>query len=284
MNKKEAAITAVIGGIAVFAVKLLAFLVSNSVALLSDALESIVNIAASAVIFFAVHVSEKPADQNHDYGHQKVEEITRLLEGIFIVAAAILIVYAAAGRLFAPSPLFELNLAIGISILATGINAGLSYMLSQTAKKSRSAALEGDSKHLLSDVISSVGVWVGLFVAQLTGWGYLDSVLAFIVAALIVRIGITLVMQSSQNLIEQSCDEEEAQIEKIFLRHKSQFADFHDMKTRRNGNQVLAELHLVVDDSISVGEAHDFTDHLEEEIQKELPNTSVTIHIESKGS
>ena len=273
---------AIIGGIIVFGIKLLAFLISNSVALLSDALESIVNIAASVLMLFAVYVSEKPADQNHDYGHQKIEDLSRMLEGLFIVAAALMIVYAAAGRLLEPATILEVNLAVGVSVLATGINAVLSYYLGRTAKESGSAALEGDSKHLLSDVISSIGVWIGLIVSQLTGWDYLDSVLAFIVAALVARMGIALIVKSAQNLMEQSCDEEEKGIEKIFLRHKSQFVDFHAMKTRRNGKQILAELHLVVDSHMSVKEAHDFTEHLEEDLEKELPNTRVTIHIESK--
>ena len=273
---------AIIGGIIVFGIKLLAFLISNSVALLSDALESIVNIAASVLMLFAVYVSEKPADQNHDYGHQKIEDLSRMLEGLFIVAAALMIVYAAAGRLLEPATILEVNLAVGVSVLATGINAVLSYYLGRTAKESGSAALEGDSKHLLSDVISSIGVWIGLIVSQLTGWDYLDSVLAFIVAALVARMGIALIVKSAQNLMEQSCDEEEKGIEKIFLRHKSQFVDFHAMKTRRNGKQILAELHLVVDSHMSVREAHDFTEHLEEDLEKELPNTRVTIHIESK--
>ncbi len=269
-------------GVLVFGIKLLAYSISNSVALLSDALESIVNIAASGLMLFAVYVSEKPADENHDYGHQKIEEISRMLEGLFIVAAALLIVYAASKRLSEPANLFQVNLAIGVSILATGINAALSYFLGHIARKSGSAALEGDSKHLLSDVLSSFGVWIGLFVSQLTGWSVLDPLLAFLVAVIIARIGIALMVKSSQSLMEQSCDEEERRIEDIFLRHKSRFVDFHDMKTRRNGNQVFAELHLVVDSHMSVKDAHDFTDHLEEDIEKELPGTKMTIHIESK--
>jgi cation diffusion facilitator family transporter len=282
MRKTEIALTAMIGGIIVFIVKMYAYVISNSVALLSDALESIVNIAASGLMLFAVYVSEKPADHNHDYGHQKIEDISRMFEGLFIIAAAILIVYTSAGRLLQSSGLFELNLAIGVSMLATAINAGLSWFLGRAAKMSGSAALEGDSKHLLSDVVSSAGVWIGLFAVQLTGWSSLDSVLAFIVAALIARMGATLVVKSSQDLMEQSCDEEEKKIREVFLRHKSRFLDFHDLKTRRNGNRVLAELHLVVNSSISVKDAHHLTDHLEEDLQKELPNTNVTIHIEPK--
>lgn len=284
MKNSQVALTAIIGGIIVFCIKLFAYLISSSVALLSDALESIVNIVASGLMLFAIYVSGKPADHNHDYGHQKIEEISRLLEGLFIIAAAFLIVYTAAGRLFESTRLFDLNLAIGISMLATAINAGLSWFLGRMAKSSGSVALEGDSEHLLSDVVSSVSVWIGLFIAQLTGWSYLDSILAFIVAALIVRMGVMLVVKSSQNLMEQSCDEEEKRIREVFLRHKSRFVDFHDMKSRQIGNQVFAELHLVVDSSMSVKDAHNFTDHLEADLKNELPNTNITIHIESKES
>ena len=169
MENRQAALTAIVGGIIIFGIKLVAYFISNSVALLSDALESIVNIVASGLMLFAVHVSKKPADDSHNYGHQKIEEISSMLEGLFILAAAFLIIYAAMGRLFESAELLDLDLAIGISMVATALNAGLSWFLARAARKSGSAALEGDSKHLLSDVMSSVGVWVGLAVVQLTG-------------------------------------------------------------------------------------------------------------------
>jgi len=273
---------AIVGGITVLGIKLLAYFISNSVALLSDAMESVVNIAASGLMFFSIHISEKPADDSHNYGHQKIEEISSMLEGLFIIAAALLIVYAAAGRFFEYAELFELNLAIGISMLATALNAGLSWFLARTARESGSAALEGDAKHLLSDVISSAGVWVGLFVVQLTGWSSMDSILAFAVAALIARMGIGLVIKSSHHLMDRSCKEEEKKMREILLRHRFHFIDFHDLKTRRHGNQVFADLHLSVDGSLSVKDAHDLTDHLEEELKEELPNMTLTIHIEPK--
>ena len=282
MRKKQAAFMAIVGGITVLGIKLLAYFISNSVALLSDAMESVVNIAASGLMFFSIHISEKPADDSHNYGHQKIEEISSMLEGLFIIAAALLIVYAAAGRFFEYAELFELNLAIGISMLATALNAGLSWFLARTARESGSAALEGDAKHLLSDVISSAGVWVGLFVVQLTGWSSMDSILAFAVAALIARMGIGLVIKSSHHLMGRSCKEEEKKMREILLRHRFHFIDFHDLKTRRHGNQVFADLHLSVDGSLSVKDAHDLTDHLEEELKEELPNMTLTIHIEPK--
>jgi len=280
MEKKQAAVIAIFCGITIFGIKLVAYFISNSVALLSDALESIVNIAASGLMLFSVCVSERAPDSSHKYGHEKIEDISSLVEGVFIIVAALLIIHAAAGRLFESAELFKLDFAIGISMFATALNAGLSWLLLKTAKSCGSTALEGDAKHLFSDVISTVGVWMGLFVAQLTGWGFLDSVLAFVVAALIVRMGVGLVLKSSNRLMDQSCIAEEEKIKEILGRHSFQFIDFHDLKTRRHGNQVFAELHLSVDGSLSVKVAHDLTDQLEEELKEEQPNVNLTIHIE----
>jgi len=280
MEKKQAAVIAIFCGIAIFGIKLVAYFISNSVALLSDALESIVNIAASGLMLFSVCVSERAPDSSHKYGHEKIEDISSLVEGIFIIIAAILIIHAAAGRLFESAELFKLDFAIGISMFATALNAGLSWLLLKTAKSYGSTALEGDAKHLFSDVISTVGVWIGLFVAQLTGWDFMDSILAFVVAALIVRMGVGLVLKSSNRLMDQSCIAEEAKIIEVLGRHSFQFIDFHNLKTRRHGNQVFAELHLSVKGSLSVKVAHDLTDQLEEELKEEQPNVTLTIHVE----
>lgn len=282
MQKKQIALVAVIGGIVILLVKLAAYFVSNSVALLSDALESIVNIAASGLMLFSVWLSEKPADDSHNYGHQKIEDISSLLEGVFIIVAALLIINAAAGRLFSGVLPVEIDLAIGISMVATALNGGIAWYLAKESKKSGSAAMEGDSKHLLSDVISTAGVWVGLFIVSLTGWSIVDSLLAFIVAILIIRMGAGLVIKSSAHLMDNSYKADEAKIQEILLRHKYQLIDFHELKTRRNGNLVFCELHLSVDGSLSVNDAHDLTDHLENELKQELPNANLTIHVEPK--
>lgn len=282
MQKRQAAYIAIIAGVTILLVKLLAYFISNSVALLSDALESVVNIAASGLMLFSVWVSEKPADDSHNYGHQKIEDISCMLEGIFIVAAALLIVYAAWGRLFEGVLPVEISLAVGISIVAAAMNGGVSWFLVRTARKNSSAALEGDAKHLLSDVISSAGVWIGLIIVAFTGWSMVDSILAFAIAALVARMGFSLIIKSSSRLMDNSCKEEEAKIRDVLLRHKFRFIDFHDLKTRRNGNLVFCELHLSVDGLLSVQEAHDLTDHLEEELKQELPTAHLTIHVEPK--
>lgn len=282
MKKSTAALIAIIGSLIVFSIKLIAYFISNSVALLSDALESIVNILASGMMLYSIYISEKPADDTHNYGHQKIEDISSAFEGIFIVAAAILIVNAAAGRLFVPVELVEINLAIAISMVATGINAGISILLSRTAKSSGSAALEGDAKHLQSDVISTVGIWIGLVIAQLSGLQIMDALLAFVVAILITRIGIGLILRSLQSLMDSSCIEEEKIILSVLEEHKSSYIEFHDLRTRRQGNFVLAEIHLTVDDSLSVRRAHDIIDQIEQALKRDAGHIKLTVHLDPK--
>jgi len=280
MGKREAATAAVVGGLAIFTIKLLAYFMSGSVALLSDALESIVNIAASALMLYSVRVSGMPADEDHHYGHQKIENISSLLEGAFILTAAVFIVHTALERIREPVGLAGIEGALGVSLFATAMNGGLSWYLSRTAEENDSMALEGDAKHLLSDVITSLGVIAGLWVAQLTGWAILDPLMALLVAALVVRMGVRLVLKSGRGLMDDHSPEVEARIMRLLDRHRLQFVNYHDVKTRRSGNKVFAELHLSVDGSLSVQEAHDFTNHLEQDLRKELPEVTITIHIE----
>jgi len=280
MEKRQLALIAVIAAILIFGIKLVAYFISDSVALLSDALESIINIAASGLMFFSVCISNRDPDKDHKYGHQKIEDISSMLEGILIIVAAILIIVTATERLFEPTLLFELDVAIGISMFATTINACLSLVLIKASKDCGSTALEGDAKHLFSDVISSIVVWVGLFVAQVSGWQFIDSVLGFVIAVFIIRIGAGLSLKSSNRLMDQSCKEEEKKIMGVLNRHAFHFFDFHDLRTRRHGNQIFGELHLSVDGSLSVKQAHDLTEHLEEELKKEQPNVDITIHVE----
>ena len=280
MRKKQAAIIALICGIGIFLLKLFAFFVSNSIALLSDALESIINILASGLMFFSISISDRDPDKSHEYGHQKIEEISCLLEGVLIVLAAVFIIITAFERLSIKDYLLELNFGVILSVVATVINLGISLILFRTAKRTGSIALEGDAKHLLSDVISTLIVWIGLFVVKLTGWIIIDPLLAVVGSVLILRLGIKLIIKSSNRLMDQSCIEEEKRIMEVLERHSFHFIDFHNLKTRRHGNQIFAEIHLSVNASLSIKEGHDLTDHLENDLTQELPNCYVIIHIE----
>ncbi len=280
MRKQTAAYLAVAGGLTVFGIKLAAYFISNSVALLSDALESIVNIVASAIMLLSIRVSERPADDSHKYGHEKVEDISSATEGVFVLAAAFFIVLTAAGRIFAPVELLELNLAIVISVLASGINALVSLMLSRTSKATGSVALEGDAKHLLSDVVSSAGVWIGLVIVQITGWLIVDALLAFVVAAVIIKMGLGILSKSLNRLMDKSCPEEEAIIRQVLDELGSSVIEYHDLRTRRQGTRVLAEVHLTVEDELSVRAAHDIVDRFEKELLERAPTISLTVHID----
>jgi cation diffusion facilitator family transporter len=280
MDNKGAALVAVGGGLIIFAVKLGAWYISGSVALLSDALESIINIAASCLMLYSVYISGKPADDEHHYGHQKVEYITSLTEGGLIITAAIFIIHTALERISNPAPITSVESAVGINLFATALNGVLSWYLIRRSKETGSIALEGDAKHLLSDVVTSVGVAFGLYISLFTGWTLADPIIALIVSVLIIRMGAMIILKSSRGLMDPDCPETEEKIEALLDRHRSRFVDYHDIKTRRSGSQVFAELHLSIDGDMTVKEAHDFTDHLEDDLKKELPEVTVTIHVE----
>lgn len=282
MDKKSSALMAIIGGVLIFTLKLFTWYISGSIALLSDALESIVNIIASLMMYWSIRVSEKPPDKSHPYGHQKVENISCAVEGVLVLFAALLIIQTAYERLNNPVELVSVDLALFLSLLATAGNGILSWRLMKASEETGSLALEGDAKHLLSDVISSGAVVIGLFIGQMLDIPVLDPLMALAVSVLVIKMGGEMVYKASRGLMDESCPETEEKIRAVMDDHQHQFIDYHDLKTRKSGDKVYAELHLRVDGKMSVLEAHDFTDHLEEDLVDEVPNVEITIHIEPK--
>lgn len=282
MDKQRTALTAIIGGILIFALKMYTWLISGSIALLSDALESIVNILASLMMYWSIKMSEKPPDQSHPYGHQKVENLSCAIEGLLVLLAAVLIAQAAYGRLYNPVELVGLDTAMVLSLVATAGNGVLAWILMRSSKETGSMALEGDAKHLLSDVLSSGGVVVGLFIGQQLDMPILDPVMALIVSVIVLKMGGELLYKAGRELMDESCPVTEEKVRDVMDRHQHQFVDYHDLKTRKSGEKVYAELHLSVDGQMSVQEAHDFTDHLEEDLEVDVSNVVITIHVEPK--
>ena len=283
MDKKTSALTAIIGGIFIFALKLFTWYISGSIALHPDALESIVNIVASLMLYWSIRVSEKPPDVSHPYGHQKVENLSCAVEGVLVLFAALLIFRTAYERLTNPVELVSIDIALFLSLLATTGNGFLSWRLMRTAEETGSLALEGDAKHLLSDVISSGAVVIGLFIGQMLEIPVLDPLMALAVSVIVLKMGGEMVYKAGRGLMDESCPETEEKIRVVMDRHQHQFIDYHDLKTRKSGDTVYAELHLSVDGHMSVNEAHDFTDHLEEDLEKEVSNVEITIHVEPKN-
>lgn len=281
MRKRHVALIAILGGVLVFSIKLLAYLVSDSVALLSDALESIVNVVASVMLFASIAIAERSEDAEHQYGHHKAENISALIEGLLIIVAALLIVETSVGRILDPVQLQNVDLGLGISLVATSVNALLSYVLMREARRSGSIALEGDSRHLLSDVLSSLGVVIGLALAMVTGWYVLDPLLALVMAVIIVRMGVSVLLKSSRDLMDQSNPEAERRIREE-LDAMDGYIEYHGVKTRRSGSRTYAELHLCVAGDMSVKSSHDLAEAIEGRLKERIPGLSLTIHVETE--
>ncbi len=281
VNKQQVAMIAIIGGSLIFSLKLAAFLVTDSVALLSDALESIINIVASIMMLISIRIAMVPEDVNHRYGHQKAENISAFIEGFLILIAAFLIIEASLGRIFNPVQPTNINIGLVISLAATSLNGVLSYILLREARRSHSIALEGDSKHLFSDVLSSLGVVVGLFIASITGYYILDPLLALLVAAIIIRMGIGIVRKASNDLMDQSVPELEKSIVEVLAKTDG-FIEYHDVRTRKNGTNYYAEFHLCVKGDMTVRDSHKMTDTIETELKKSYPGIFVNIHVETE--
>jgi cation diffusion facilitator family transporter len=280
MCKIRLALLTLLGGFIIFFIKILAYLISGSVALLSDALESTVNIMASLMMLYAVYVSSKPPDEEHQFGHEKVENISCLMEGILILIAALFIIHTALDRVYKPVGLTNIDLAVLISLSATSLNGILALILSRAAVRVGSLALEGDSRHLLSDVLTSGGVALGLLFAKYTGYELLDPLMAFLVSGVIIIMGVRIIWKSVYGLMDPSTPLIADKIKQVLERHGSLYIDFHGLKTRKSGNNVYALLHLTVDPVLTVEKAHQLMDHLEEELEKELPEVTITIHVE----
>lgn len=281
MDKSRIAVLAIVVGVIVFVLKVMAYLVSDSVALLSDAMESIINIAASILMFAALIIASRPEDVDHRYGHQKAENISALIEGILIIIAAILIVEATIGRLFNPIVLENVNLGLLISLSATSLNGILAFVMIRVARSARSMALEGDAKHLFSDVLSSVGVVAGLFIASVTGLYILDPLIALLVAVLLVKMGIEVLRKTCRDLMDSACHEEEKSIVEVLERNEG-FLEYHDLKTRRSGRNIFMDVHICLEGSLTVSEGQDLVTRIESELKTVVPDLVPNIRIEDQ--
>ena len=279
MNKQRIAIVAIIVGIVVFLLKILAYLLSNSVALLSDAMESIINIAASIMMLMALRVASMPEDSDHRYGHHKAENISAMIEGILIIVAAVLIVEASIGRILSPVPLTDVDMGLLVSLIATSLNGALAIVMMREARRSHSIALEGDAKHLFSDVISSVGVVIALFIATLTGLYILDAIVAIVVAVILAKMGIDVLRRTAHDLMDSTCEEEEEIIEEILDRN-SGYLEYHELKTRRSGRRIFMDVHMCLNGDMTVSEGIDLVLKIEDELKDEIPGLVPNIRIE----
>jgi cation diffusion facilitator family transporter len=265
----------------VMGLKYAAYWQTGSVALYSDALESIVNLATAAVALYTVRIAARPADRRHQFGHHKAEYFSAVLEGVLIVVAALLILREAYDAYIAPRNLGNLMQGLGINAAATAINAGWSVFLIQWGRAQRSPALVADGWHLSTDVVTSIGVLIGLGLASATGWQVLDPAMATLVAMNILWAGWRLVRESVSGLMDEAVTAEVAShIRQVIAANASGAIEAHDVKTRTAGRVTFIEFHLVVPGDMTVAASHEICDRLEVALFDAVHGAQVLIHVE----
>ena len=265
----------------VLVLKAAAWWVTGSVALYSDALESLVNVATAVTALAAIRFGAMPADANHPYGHHKAEYFSVVLEGVLIVIAAVSIASQAWAGFLHPRPLEQPAAGLALNALATVLNGGWSFVLIGQGRRVRSPALVADGVHLSADVITSVGVVVGLVLAVATGWLVLDSLIAAAVTVVILWQGWRLIRSSIGGLMDEAVDDQTlARIRTAISTNAAGAIEAHDLRTRRAGRMTFIEFHLVVPGSTPVSVSHDICDRIERALRIEVADALITIHVE----
>ncbi|MBK9439906.1 MAG: cation transporter [Comamonadaceae bacterium] len=260
--------------------KTLAWYVTGSVGLLSDAMESFVNLASAVFALMMVTIAQRPADHEHPYGHYKAEYFSSGFEGILIVGVAMGIIWAAISRLLAPQPLQELGWGLALSVLSSALNGLLAWVMFRSARLHRSIALEADARHLVTDVWTSAGVVVGLAAMALTGWLWLDAVAAIGVALNILWEGAHLMWRSSQGLMDEAVEPEVLrEIQKTMATFEQQAIRFDHVITRQSGQRRFVDLHMHMPANWTLGQAAEIRTRLELALMKAVPGLRATIQL-----
>jgi cation diffusion facilitator family transporter len=271
----------VAAAVAMIVLKTAAWKLTGSVGLLSDAMESGVNLVAALGAFWALTLAAKPADRRHNYGHFKAEYFSSGLESVLIVVAALAIISAAVGRLQQPQPLEQLGIGLALSLLATALNAMVAWILLKASRRFHSITLRADAHHLLTDVWTSFGVVLGIGLVQVTGLTILDPLIAIAVALNIVVTGWKLLHETASGLLDRSLPEDEqAQLEALLASHETEEIRFHALRTRVAGSRRFVAFHVLVPGRWTVQAGHDLCEQLEREIATALTHTDVLTHLE----
>ncbi|MDO9436251.1 cation diffusion facilitator family transporter [Hydrogenophaga sp.] len=272
-------------GVAVLtiALKTLAWVVTDSVGLLSDAMESLVNLASAVFGLVMVTIAVRPADDDHPYGHHKAEYFSSGFEGILIIAAALGIVWVAGQRLFDPQPVEQVGWGLALSVASSVLNGGLAWVMLRASKEHRSIALEADAKHLFSDVWTSVGVVLGIVLVSVTGWLWLDPIVAMLVALNIMKEGARLLWRSSQGLMDEAVEPEvftaiQATLDGFAGVHGVPIR-FDHLSTRRAGQRRFVDLHMHVPAAWSLGRAAAMRGDVEKALMGAVPGLRATIQL-----
>jgi cation diffusion facilitator family transporter len=279
---RNIALLSVLASIVTLILKFGAYWITGSVGLLSDALESFVNLAASVVAVIALTIAFRPANEKYAYGHDKAEYFSSGLEGGLILVAAAGIIYSALSRLANPVQLENLAWGVGISVAAGMINLVVARIMLRAARHFDSIALEGDARHLMTDVWTSVGVITAICIIMLRpDWVILDPVIAIVVALNITRSGVSLIKRSMKGLMDAALPDHEIKIvEDSIRKHSGEHTEYHGLRSRKSGSRRFIDFHLLLPGDKTIKQGHSICCLIEKDIENKLPNSQVTIHVE----
>ncbi|UGS37690.1 cation diffusion facilitator family transporter [Capillimicrobium parvum] len=280
--KRRAAALSIASNSLLIVLKFAAGIVTGSVALLAEAMQSIIDLVASVVAYVSVRKADEPADENHPYGHEKIENLAAAIEGVLILVGSAVIAFEAARRLINGGDVERLGFGIVIIALTIVVNLVVSGVLARRARETGSPALEGDAAHLRTDALTSVGVLVGLLLVQITGASWLDPVVALLVAAAILATGVRIVMRSTRVLVDEGLPPEELEVIRaaVVSFGPRGIVGFHKLRARRAGARRLVDMHVQFRAGATLEEAHATAHELQDEIRDRLGDTDVLIHIE----
>ena len=281
-NKKvKVAVLSIVSNTILIILKTIAGILSGSISIISEAIHSAMDLVASIITFFSVKMSSKPADQDHPYGHGKIENVSGVVEGFLIFVAAFIIIVEAVKKIIMPTEIEATTVVIGVMFFSGLVNFVVSKKLYKVAREEDSIAIEADALHLKTDVYTSLGVGLGLILMKLTNVYILDPIVAILVALLIIKEAWHLSSNAFSPLLDAKLsNEEEAKIKEILDKYKSQILDYHMLRTRKAGSTKYVDFHMTVQDELTVKESHDLSEKIEADIEDTLKNTSVNIHIE----
>lgn len=285
-TKSGAAALSIASNATLIAIKLAAAAVTGSIAILTEAIHSLIDLVASVVAFVSVRKADEPADADHPYGHEKVESLAANIEGMLILVGAGIIVFEATHRLVVGSDVESLGIGIAVMGLSVLANLGVSTVLSRQAKAHESAALEGDAAHLRADALTSAGVLGGLLLVQITGITAFDSITALVVAGFIVTAGVRIMRRASGVLVDEVLPAEEMdKIETaIAAARTDEVAGYHKLRARRAGARRYVDLHVQFRTGTSLERAHELAHVMRDEIEDSLPRAEALIHVEPETS
>ncbi|MCO7176108.1 cation diffusion facilitator family transporter [Sporolactobacillus kofuensis] len=281
MEPSRVAFLSVVSNTLVVSLKVIVAMITGSVAVLSEAIHTSLDLAASLIAFFSVRISGRPADKIHPYGHGKIENISGTIETLLIYVAGIWIIYESVKKLIHPEPIQLPTLGVVVMLVGATINFFVSRLIDKTAERTHSVAMKSNAFHLLTDVYTSLGVAVSLLLATLTGWSFLDPIIGIVLACYIMFEAAKLMWVSFPPLLDaRLSDKEENKIMEIIEGYKNEFIELHNFRTRRSGPEEYIEFHLVVPSHLKIDSVEELSDRIEESIKSEIPRAQILIHAE----